>query len=285
MPSNVRYSKVFLAIAIATLGICSLSGCADSVLLFPTREPLNLPGAQQRFVDCGHRKIETYVARSPGAAKQNDVQAYVLEFCGNATRAEETAAASAGLWRGHPVEIWAVNYPGFGKSDGPASLRLLVPAALAVYDNIAARAAGRPIFLVGFSLGSAVALDVAVHRPVAGLILESPPPIQREIMEKFGWWNLWLLAGPIALQVPQELDSLSNGPNVHTKAIFVLTARDGIVPFRYQQMVCDRFAGQKHIYIRADADHNDHFDAQEQSRLASEIDWLCASGTGVAIRD
>jgi uncharacterized protein len=271
-------------IGIAALGICGLCGCADSVLLFPTQQPLNLPGAQERFVDCGHRKIETYVSHSPEAADQNDVQAYVLEFCGNATRAEQTAAASANLWRRHAVEICAVNYPGFGKSDGPASLKLLVPSARAVYDNIASRAAGRPIFVVGFSLGSAVALDVAVHRPVAGLILESPPPIQREIMEKFGWWNLWLLAGPIAMQVPHELDSLTNGSNVHTKAIFVLTARDGVVPIRYQQMVCDRYAGQKHIYIREAADHNDHFDVEEQSRLASEIDWLYPSTSGVVIR-
>src|ERR1700685_1492238 len=108
MPLEVR-QRGFVTIAITALGLCGLCGCADSVLLFPTKEPLNLPGAHQRFVDCGHRKIETYVALSPDAAARNDIQAYVLEFCGNATRAEETAAAGAALWRGHPVEIWAVN--------------------------------------------------------------------------------------------------------------------------------------------------------------------------------
>ena len=30
------------------------------------------------------------------------------------------------------------------------------------------------------------------------------------ILRRFGWWNLWLLAGPVALQIPMDLDSIAD---------------------------------------------------------------------------
>jgi hypothetical protein len=29
------------------------------------------------------------------------------------------------------------------------------------------------------------------------------------ILRRFGWWDLWLLAGPVALQIPKDLDSIT----------------------------------------------------------------------------
>src|SRR5439155_12173538 len=111
-------------------------------------------------------------------------------------------------WGDKPVEVWAVNHPGFGGSTGPPRLSRFGPAALAAYDALAAEATGKPIFVSGMSLGSAMALHVAANRPVAGLILRSPPPLRNLIMTRHGWWNLWILATPVALGVPAELDSL-----------------------------------------------------------------------------
>src|SRR6478736_2180132 len=67
--------------------------------------------------------------------------------------------------------------------------------------------ANPPIYVFGASIGSAVAMDVAANREVRGLILHNPPPLRQIILRNYGWWNLWLLAGPVALQIPRELDS------------------------------------------------------------------------------
>jgi hypothetical protein len=40
---------------------------------------------------------------------------------------------------------------------------------------------------------------VAANRPCAGLVLTNPPPLRNMILQRFGWWNLWLLATPVAL--------------------------------------------------------------------------------------
>jgi pimeloyl-ACP methyl ester carboxylesterase len=204
----------------------------------------------------------------------------VLQFIGNADRAENAAVRAASQWDAHPVEVWAVNYPAFGGSTGPVSMKGSAAASLAAYDALAARAAGRPIFLSGISLGTAAALHVASQRPVAGLVLHNPPPLRQLILGRFGWWNLWLLAGPVACGVPSELDSLGNAAKVNAPAVFVLAGADEIVSPKYQRMVVDAYAGEKRRIDLAGANHNDLPEGQGEQDLKAGIDWLWARAVG-----
>src|SRR5437773_9435251 len=72
--------------------------------------------------------------------------------------------------------VLVVDYPGYGGSGGRATEPALYAAAEAGYTMLATRPGVDPhrIFVYGRSLGSAVAIYTAAHRPVAGLILESP---------------------------------------------------------------------------------------------------------------
>src|SRR6266513_2576102 len=72
--------------------------------------------------------------------------------------------------------LLVVDYPGYGGSGGRATEPALYAAAEAGYTMLATRPGVDPhrIFVYGRSLGSAVAIYTAAHRPVAGLILESP---------------------------------------------------------------------------------------------------------------
>ncbi len=149
-----------------------------------------------------------------------------------------------------------MNYPGYGQSDGPATLGAIPATALATYDELLRHARGRPIMISGSSLGTTAALWVASQRPIAGMILQNPPPLQRMILQEYGWWNLWLVAGPIAMQVPGELNSLSIAPRVKGPAVFVLAAQDRTVPPQYQQQVVAAYAGEKRVVNIAEADHN-----------------------------
>src|SRR4051812_43730007 len=109
--------------------LVSANGCADRLLLFPSTRPIDAHGAKRRTVDAGeHRMIEIWTARNSNQPTQP--QAYILEFTGNGTRAEEIATFVARRWRAHDVEVWAVNYPGYGGSTGPAKLASIAPAAL-----------------------------------------------------------------------------------------------------------------------------------------------------------
>lgn len=263
--------KISLAIILLLI-----TGCGDTLLLHPTTKPFNALGAQRLTFEHNKKRIEVYSALSPGAIAAGAPQAYMLYFTGNASRAESSATPLAKFWGPRPVEVWAMNYPGFGQSDGPTALSSIEATALATYDQLARRAAGRPIFVTGYSLGSTTALAVASHRPTAGMILQSPPPLPRVIMERYGWWNLWLLAGTTVLQLPADLNSLSTAPQIKSPALFILSGDDSLIPLEYQQLVVNAYAGDKQILLRPKADHNTPLATADQLRLQANLDWLWA---------
>ncbi|MDB5320546.1 MAG: hypothetical protein JWN40_2177 [Phycisphaerales bacterium] len=264
----------FLVVLLAGYTLLMLfGGCANQLILFPSHQAIDAGTARREFVAMGgERKVEVWVDRSPGA-RQGEPKAYVIEFTGNATRAEQVASNAAWRWGARSVEAWTMNYPGYGGSTGKADLGAIAPAALAVYDHVAEIAKGRPIFLAGNSLGTTAALYVATQRPTAGLVLQNPPAIRSLIMSRFGWWNLWLLAGPVALQVPKELDSPTNSAKVTAPAVFVLAGDDTFVVPENQMKVVNAYAGPKRV-INMSGGHNDGISGEALRELGAGLEWL-----------
>jgi pimeloyl-ACP methyl ester carboxylesterase len=251
-----------------------LGGCADKLILFPTRDPMSARGAERREVPFEGGHIEVFVARSPGATTR-PVEAYVLRFLGNAERAEMNAAAAPAYeWGQKPVEMWSVQHAGFGNSTGPASLKRLPPAALAAYDAVAQEAKGKPILITGTSLGTTLALYTASKRDVAALVLRTPPPLKSLILGRHGWWNLWLAAVPVSMGVPEEMDALRTAPQVKAPALFVLIDTDEIIPLKYQQKVVDAYGGEKHVVLSEGGDHNSAISESAQAKAQQHLDEL-----------
>jgi len=69
---------------------------------------------------------------------------------------------------------YLVAYRGYGASEGTPSEAVLTSDALTVFDHAATRHPGAPVDVVGRSLGSGVAMQVAVRRPVERLVLVTP---------------------------------------------------------------------------------------------------------------
>ncbi|HZL34623.1 MAG TPA: alpha/beta fold hydrolase [Tepidisphaeraceae bacterium] len=250
-----------------------LAGCASKLILHPTREAIPANGATRLQVLGPVETIEIWTMHSRGV-RGREPRAFVIEFIGNAARAEWGVEDVSADWGDRPVEVWAVNYPGYGGSAGSASLKSIAPAALAAYDAMKKKAGDRPTFVSGHSIGTTAALCVAAHRPVSGLVLYNPPPLRKLIMGRFGWWNLWLAAIPVSLQVPGELDSLANGRKCSAPAVFVLGEADEVVPPRYHQMVVDAYAGPKQLVRMPGATHNDPVSPEALPRFEAELDWL-----------
>lgn len=183
-------------------------------------------------------------------------------------------ALEAEAWDHRAVEIWGVNYPGFGGSSGPARLDLLAPAAIAAFDALKERSGSKPIILFGASIGTTAALHVAANRVVTGVVLHNPPALRQMILRQFGWWNLWLLAGPIALKIPPELDSIANARQTHAPAVFLLAQNDEVVAPKYQQLVVNAYAGEKRIVNLAGAHHNSPIEGAVIADVHKAYDWL-----------
>ncbi len=250
-------------------------GCASSFLLFPSTQHINPLGATSRPVQIGTNTLDIWTARSK-ACGIDDPKAFVLAFCGNGTRAEDITWYIAERWRRRPVEVWCMNYPGYGGSTGGATLDSIPPAALATYDALKAVAGDRPIFIDADSIGTTCAIYVASKRPVAAMVLQNPPPLRRLIIQRHGWWNLWLLATPIALQVPSEMNSTSTGPYATAPACFLLADSDEIVPPKYHDMVVNAYAGEKVVIDLPYATHNSPVDSASEVKLQKWLDeqWV-----------
>jgi uncharacterized protein len=268
-----------LAVGIVYLAAMFFSHLPDHLILFPTRTPINAGGAVRRTIPFENGQLEVWTAQSNLARSKGSADIYVLRFYGNADRAERWPVAEAEMWNDRAVEIWGVNYPGFGGSTGPARLSKIVPAALAAFDELKLHAADRPIVPFGTSIGATAALRVGAHRPVVGLILQNPPPLREMILRRFGWWNLWLLAGPVALQIPKDLDSIANAKAVHAPAIFLLAENDEVVPPHYHKLVVGAYAGEKRVIPLPSAHHNDPIEGTALAELNNALGWLLAQAS------
>jgi len=245
----------------------------DHLILFPTRAQIDPGSAVRRTVPFENGELEIWTAQSRPARQQGRANVFILRFYGNADRADRWAALEAEMWNDRAVEIWGMNYPGFGGSTGPARLAQIGPAALAAFDALTREAADRPIVAYGASIGATAALHVAAQRPIAGLVLHNPVPLREIILRQFGWWNLWLLAGPVALQMPRDLDSIANARASRTPAIFLLAEKDEIVAPRFHRLVVQAYAGEKRIIELRGACHNDPIEGTALADLNDALGW------------
>lgn len=265
-----------LAICVVYFAVMFFDHLPDHLILFPTAAPIDASGAVRKLFPFQNGQLEVWTAKSQPAQEKGGADIYLLRFYGNADRADRWVAVEAEEWKDRAVEVWGMNYPGFGGSTGPARLARIGPAAIAAFDELKRGAGDRPIVPFGASIGATAALHVAASRPgeIAGLILHNPVPLREMILRRFGWWNLWLLAGPVALQIPQDLDSVANAKAIHAPAIFVLAERDEVVPSRYHRLVVDAYAGEKRMIPLPGAYHNDPIEGTAAADFSKALDWL-----------
>jgi len=271
--SRARYLLVAL---VGYVALMFLTPLPDQLILFPTTHRIDAHGATRQTIPFQNGELEIWTARSRLAQQSNHVDAYVLRFYGNADRAERWVALDVDAFGERAVEIWGMNYPGFGGSSGPARLKRMSLAALAAFDALRAKAGIQPIYVFGASIGSAVAMDVAANREVRGLVLHNPPPLRQIILRNYGWWNLWLLAGPVALQIPRQLDSVANAKRIRAPAIFLLAENDEIVPPKFQRLVVDSFAEEKQVITLPRAYHNSPIEGPVVAEIHQAYDRLFA---------
>jgi fermentation-respiration switch protein FrsA (DUF1100 family) len=129
--------------------------------------------------------------------------------------------------------VLLVEYPGYGRSEGTPSERSVSDAMRAAYDAVAARPDVDPRRIVGFgrSLGGGAICQLALHRSLAALVLESTFTSVGDIARGFGlprflvrdpFDNAAVLAkfaGPVLL-VHGEQDTLI--PVAHAHALHAL---------------------------------------------------------------
>jgi pimeloyl-ACP methyl ester carboxylesterase len=151
--------------------------------------------------------------------------------------------------------VLVLDYPGYGGSGGRATEAALYAAADAAYTALAARPGVDPqrIYVYGRSLGSAVATYTAAHRPVAGLIVESPLT-NAAAMAKYHYGLL-----PRFL-LRLSLDNVANVRRVHCPILLFHGDADRLVPTAMGMAVAAAAAGPVEVVLIQGSGHNDTYD-------------------------
>ena len=123
-------------------------------IYFPTPESQHL-NAEQLWIESQGERIKVWVVARPGGRA-------LLYFGGNAEDVAGNIESFAEAFSDR--SLYLVNYRGYGGSSGRPSEAGLVADALAVFDHV--RTQHPDIAVMGRSLGSGVAVQLAAERPV-----------------------------------------------------------------------------------------------------------------------
>lgn len=201
------------AIAAVYLLLCAwVYATQRGQIYFPTPERSHAR-AEALWIDSEGERIKVWAVRRPGPHA-------MIYFGGNADDAAGHVDAFADALPGH--SIYLVNYRGYGGSTGRPSEAGLVADAVAVFDQV--RRAHPDIAVVGRSLGSGIAVQLALARPVAGLVLVTPfDSLVNLARTYFGWL-------PVGLLLRDRYESARRAAAITAPVLMVIAADDEIIP-------------------------------------------------------
>ena len=173
----------------------------------------------------------------------------ILYFGGNAERIEANRDAFTRMFPARSVYL--VAYRGYGASTGEASEATLVPDALAVFDEVQHLHAGQRIAVIGRSLGSGIASQVAAQRPVERLALVTP------FDSMIGAANAHYPIFPVDWLLNERYESAKALRTFRQPILIVHGGRDEIVPEQSTQRLIGMLPAPAKVVRIGDADHND----------------------------
>lgn len=169
--------------------------------------------------------------------------------------------------------VLAVGYPGYGGNPGAPSEDRLIAAAKANHDWLTAKGiAPNRIILYGHSMGSGVATGLAVERPAAGLILESPFTSLADVVA------LQMPLVPAGLLTKDKFQSAKRITRVKMPVVWVHGDQDRLIPANMGRRLYDRIPGEKCGAVIAGGDHDNLWGMGMDQIVRDQAAKIVASG-------
>jgi pimeloyl-ACP methyl ester carboxylesterase len=194
----------------------------------------------------------------------------VLFLHGNGGEISDRADRFA-AYRAQGFGVLFLSYRGYGASTGSPSEQGLVSDARAAYDWLMAGGLEpQEIILVGESLGSGVAVQLAAERPVKAMALEAPFASAANVAAAAYWWL------PVRLLMKDKFDSFAFIARVKVPLLVIHGDQDGIVPLSEGEALFAAANEPKEMVVIPGGDHGSVFSAETWAREMSFFDQQAA---------
>jgi hypothetical protein len=237
----VRAVLPFIAAVAITYGLlCAwVYATQRGQIYFPTPESQN-PDAQDLWLQSQGERIKLWVVRRPGSKA-------LIYFGGNA---EDVAGNIESFAAAFPDRsLFLVNYRGYGGSSGKPSEAGLIADSLAIFDHVSREHSD--VAVMGRSLGSGVAVQLASQRPVSRLVLVTPFDSLVNVARHYFRWL------PVGLLMRDRFDSANVAREVTAPVLVVIAGEDEIIPRTRSKALASAFApGQVEVVVVPGVGHN-----------------------------
>jgi uncharacterized protein len=228
------FKRAFVLALTAYLGLCALMYLFQRQLqYFPTQrnpapQDLGLTGVARLHLPTPDG--ETLVIwHSPAAAGHPTI----LFFQGNAGEIADRAGRFA-FWQTQGYGVVFVSPRGYGGSTGHITERGLVTDAVAAFDWLMAQGTlPRQVVLIGESLGTGLAVQLAAQRSVGAVVLEAPYSATADVAARLYPWL------PVRLLMQDQYRSIDHISRINAPLLILHGTDDRVIPFDLGQRLFD----------------------------------------------
>ena len=246
MPSWKQLLRTSLAtiVTIFVLGVVLLMIFEDKLIYFPQKDGVGpSPGEEVWLTASDGVKIHGWYFPHPKA------KATILHLHGNAGNLEDRRDLVRDL-QNLGVNVLAIDFRGYGKSEGKVSEAGIYADSRAAYDWLLTKTTADKIVLHGESLGGGPACELAATLPCGGLVLQSTftsiPDMAPRVVP---WIPRWV--------VRTQFDNLAKIRTIPCRKLIFHSRRDEMIPFEMGERLYHAAAEPKECEWFATASHND----------------------------
>jgi pimeloyl-ACP methyl ester carboxylesterase len=149
--------------------------------------------------------------------------------------------------------ILAMNYRGYGESDGDPTEKALFADGLDQFDWLIKQAGVDPkaVTLIGRSLGTGVASYVAAQRPAEKVVLITPYDSVLALARRRFWFT------PLSLILRHKFDSVAYAKGAVQPYLLLLAEHDDVVPAEHTHKLLEAWQGDTKLVRIPVSDHYD----------------------------
>jgi uncharacterized protein len=162
-------------------------------------------------------------------------------------------------------EVWMIDYPGYGKSTGVFSERLVYDWSLVMYNLARKRFSPDSIVIFGKSLGTGIAAQLASVRNCKYLLLESPYYSMPAVFAYYA------PIYPVNQMIKHRFPTFEYIPKVTDPIIIFHGTDDGVIPYRHAKKLMPLLKKGDLLITLEDGTHRNLFSFPEVPRVIDSL--------------